>query len=149
MTRGSVREFGWVELDNQHRSISAAIQYLGSAPRYRISDMPALRRILDEIKEHFEWEESQMELAGYPELARHKTDHHRQLRNLQDLYKLLDEGEETLDADFFAACAEWNYRHIRSMDADFVLFRDDREAWDLQQELRSWEYEIRMAAHPD
>ena len=149
MATGALREFGWKEMDHQHRSIVAAIDFLGSAPRYRTSDLPALRRVLQEIKEHFEWEEAQMAVAGYPDLARHKSDHHRQIQNLQDLYKLVDEGNETLDADFFAACAEWNFRHIRSMDADFVLFRDDREAWDLQRELRSWEYETRLAAHPD
>ena len=149
MASSELKVFGWAELDNQHKSITAAIEFLGSAPRYRASDLPALRRIVGEIKEHFEWEESQMEVAGYPGLVHHKSDHHRQLLNLLDLYKLVDEGEEALDADFFAACAEWNYRHIRSMDGDFLLFRSDREAWDLQQELRSWEYETRLAAHPD
>ena len=146
---GTLREFGWKEMDNQHRSITASIDFLGSAPRHRATDMPALRRIILEIREHFDWEESQMLETGYPDLGHHKSDHHRQVLNLLDLYKLLDEGNETLDADFFAACREWNFRHIRSMDGDFVLFRDDREAWDLQQELRNWEYETRLAAHPD
>jgi len=149
MAKGRLLEFGWAEMDRQHKLLVGAIDFLGRSPRQRTSDLVELRRILQEIKEHFDWEETQMLLAGYPELGRHKADHHRQLLNLQDLCKLVDEGHETLDADFFAACSEWNFRHIRSMDADFVLFRDDREAWDLQRELRSWEYEIRLAEHPD
>lgn len=149
MNEGTMREFGWPEMDFQHRSIVASIDFLGSAPRYRASDIPALQRVLQEIRDHFEWEESQMAVAGYPDLAHHKSDHHRQLMNLLDLFKLVDEGNETLDTDFFAACREWNLRHIRSLDGDFVLFRDDREGWDLQQELKSWDYETRLASHPD
>jgi hemerythrin-like metal-binding protein len=149
MAHSSVREYGWTEMDRQHRSIVASIDFLEKAPRYRTSDLPELRRILLEMGEHFHWEEAQMLALGYPDLHRHKSDHHRQMLNLLDLYKLVDEGNETLDADFFVACGEWNIRHIRSMDGDFMLFRDDREAWDLQQELKTWEYETRLASHPD
>lgn len=146
---GALREFGWKEMDRQHRSLVASIDFLGAAPRQRSSDLEELRRILLEIEDHFGWEEAQMSLFGYPDAGHHISDHKRQLQNLQDLYKLVDEGHETLDADFFAACREWNLRHIRSMDADFVSFRDDRESWELRRELRSWEYETRLAAHPD
>ncbi len=144
-----LREFGWAEMDRQHRSLVGAIDFLGAAPRQRASDLAELRRILQEIKDHFDWEEAEMLQAGYPDLVHHKSDHHRQLLNIQDLHKLVDAGQEMLDADFFAACREWNFRHIRSLDGDFVLFCNDRESWDLQQELRSWEYESRLAAYPD
>lgn len=136
-------------MDRQHRSLVGSIDFLAASPRQRDSDLSELRRILRETEDHFDWEEAQMEVAGYPELGRHRTDHHRQLQNLQDLCRFVDEGHETLDVEFFSACAQWNFRHIRSMDADFVLFRDDREAWDLQRELHSWEYETLLAAHPD
>lgn len=145
----SLKEFGWDELDRQHRSVVGSIDFLGSAVRHRASDLVALRRILVEVQEHFDWEESQMLLNGYPDLGRHRADHHRQFLNLKDLIKLVDAGHETLDADFFAACREWNFRHIRSMDADFVLFCEDREAWDLQRELQAWDYVEQLASHPD
>jgi|GEM_PF-2161366 len=144
-----LREFGWPELDGQHRSLVSALEFLSAAPRQRERDLVELRRILDEMRDHFAWEEAEMAAARYPDLAMHRSDHRRQLGNLQDLAKLVDLGHEDLDVDFFLACRDWNFRHIRSMDGNFALFVQDREAWDLQRELQAWEYSAHLATFPD
>jgi hemerythrin len=144
-----MREYGWPEMDRQHRSLVSAIEFLSAGPRKRNTDLVELRRILEEMREHFAWEEAEMADSGYPDLALHRSDHRRQLRNLQDLTKLVDLGHENLDVDFFRACREWNFRHIRSMDGNFALYRLDREAWDLQRELLNWAYETHLATFPD
>jgi hemerythrin-like metal-binding protein len=142
-------EFGWPEMDRQHRSLVSAIEFLSEGPRQRATDLVELRRILAEMSEHFAWEEAEMAASGYPDLASHRSDHRRQQRNLQDLSKLVDLGHENLDVDFFMACRDWNFRHIRSMDGNFVLFTMDREAWDLQRELQAWEYSAHLSTFPD
>ncbi len=141
MAHRSMPVFEIPELDRQHRSILDGLQFLREAPRLRESDVAELHRCLAEIKAHFAWEESELDRVGYPDKIRHKVDHERQVANLEDLLKYVDEGHERLDEDFFQACLAWTERHIRSMDADFVLFLKQRECWDLQQELRAWEYE--------
>jgi hemerythrin-like metal-binding protein len=149
MKEDVLREFGWSEMDRQHRSLVGAIEFLAAGPRQRATDLVELRRILDEMRGHFAWEESEMETSGYPDLAIHHSDHHRQLQNLQDLAKLVDLGQQNLDVDFFRACRDWTFRHIRSMDGNFVLYKQDRDAWDLQRELQLWEYAAHMATFPD
>jgi hemerythrin-like metal-binding protein len=142
-------EVGIPELDRQHRSMMDGFEFLRRTPRRHDFDMRELKRILGEVKCHFEWEESQMSKTGYPDKKRHAIDHDAQLANLFDLLKAVVEGHERLDEDFFLACLGWTDRHIRSLDADFVLFLTDREAWDLQQELKAWEYEERFAEMSD
>jgi hemerythrin len=90
-----------------------------------------------------------MDKTEYPDKKRHAIDHSLQLSNLKDLLKYVEEGHERLDEDFFLACLGWTDRHIRSLDADFVLFLSEREAWDLQQELKAWEYEDLFAEMAD
>lgn len=134
-------EVGIPELDRQHRSMLDGFEFLRRAPRRHDFDVRELHRLLGEVKGHFEWEESQMLKTEYPDNKRHAIDHASQLANLFDLLKYVEEGHERLDEDFFLACIGWTERHIRSLDADFVAFLSERETWDLQQELKAWEYE--------
>lgn len=142
-------EIGVPEMDRQHRSMMDGFLFLRRAPRRHEFDVRELHRLLGEVAAHFEWEESQMAKIEYPDKKRHGIDHAAQLSNLRDLLKYVEEGHERLDEDFFLACMGWTERHIRSLDADFVLFLSDRESWDLQQELKAWEYEARFAGMPD
>jgi hemerythrin-like metal-binding protein len=142
-------EIGIPEMDRQHRSMMDGFEFLRRAPRRHASDVRELHSILGEVQAHFEWEESQMSKTQYPDKARHGVDHALQLSNLRDLLKYVEEGHERLDEDFFLACLGWTDRHIRSLDADFGLFLSDREAWDLQQELKAWEYEERFSEMAD
>lgn len=135
-------------MDRQHGNLCESFAFLGQAPRNRWLDIPELKRIMAEMSDHFEWEEKEMEEAGYPDLARHRADHRRQLANLHDMILLVEAGSEMLDSVFFHACEQWNFRHIRGQDSDFSLFRLDRETWDIQRELRSWDLERRMEAIP-
>lgn len=139
---------GWSEMDRQHGHLCDSFAYLGAAPRNRRLDLPELKRIISEMTGHFEWEEREMRESGYPDLARHHSDHQRQLSNLRGMLMLVEEGSEMLDTVFFQACEQWNYRHIRGQDSDFSLFLLDRETWDLQRELRDWDLEVRMNAMP-
>ena len=147
--RSSDIEFGLPELDRQHRSMLDGFEFLRRAPRRHAFDVAELQRILGEVRSHFIWEESQMAKTEYPELKSHAKDHHLQLANLTDLLKYVETGHERLDEDFFQACLKWTERHIRSLDADFVLFVSDRESWDLQQELKAWAYEDQLAQLAD
>lgn len=140
---------GVAEIDRQHRSMVDGFRFLRCAPRRHATDLKELGRIVDEVGSHFVWEEAEMEKAEYPDSKRHSKDHALQLANLRDLLKYVDEGCEQLDEDFFLACIGWTDRHIRSMDADFALFLTDRESWDLQQDLKSWEYEDQLAQFAD
>jgi hemerythrin-like metal-binding protein len=142
-------EVGIPELDRQHRSMVDGFEFLRRTPRRHESDVRELHRLLGEVEGHFDWEESQMAKTEYPDKKRHTVDHAAQLSNLRDLLKYVEEGHERLDEDFFLACLGWTERHIRSLDADFVLFLSDRESWDLQQELKAWEYEERFAELAD
>jgi hemerythrin len=135
---------GWMEMDRQHHSLSELFRSLAAAPRGREADLAGLVGIVSELHEHFAWEESQMRILGYPDLSAHRSDHRRQEMNLHDLEKLVQEGGEILDVDFFSACQGWLWRHVRSMDKDFAQFRDEREIWDLRRELREWEYSEHM-----
>jgi len=136
---------GIEEIDRQHRSMVDGFRFLRTAPRRHDHDVKELRRILGEVEAHFSWEEAQMEKTEYPDKNRHSKDHQAQLSNLLDLLKYVDEGHEQLDEDFFQACIGWTERHIRSLDADFVEFLTDRESWDLQQDLKAWEYQDHFA----
>lgn len=145
MSRDQDFEVGIPEIDRQHRSMVDGFEFLRRSPRRHESDVKELHRILDEVRAHFQWEESQMAKVEFPDLKHHALDHHSQLLNLIDLLKYVEEGHERLDEDFFQACLGWTRRHIRSMDADFVLFLTQRETWDLQQELKAWDYQARFA----
>jgi hemerythrin-like metal-binding protein len=132
---------GVEEIDRQHRSMVDGFRFLRTAVRRHEQDVKELRRILGEVEAHFSWEEAQMEKTEYPDKNRHSKDHYAQLSNLKDLLKYVDEGHEQLDEDFFLACLGWTERHIRSLDADFVQFLTDRDTWDMQQDLKAWEYQ--------
>ena len=149
MNRSNLPVLGWAEIDRQHSSMVEGFRFLRSAPRRHRTDVVELKRIVEEVRDHFVWEEAEMACVDYPEKKRHSKDHEAQLSNLLDLLKYVEEGQEQLDEDFFQACLGWNERHIRSMDADFVQFAFDRESWDLRQELANWEYEGQLARFAD
>lgn len=138
-------ELGWEEIDSQHRSLVDSFAFLRKAPRRRDSDLAELRRILSEMRSHFDWEEGAMSDCAYPDRAKHGADHRRQFENISDLCKLVQEGHEVIDLSFFDACMTWNHRHIESMDADFVQYRNEREIWDLRRELEEWDIAERFA----
>lgn len=140
-----VPETGVEEIDRQHRSMLDGFSFLRTSPRRQDHDVKELRRILGEVEAHFSWEETQMEKTEYPDRIRHSKDHRLQMTNLLDLLKYVDTGNEQLDEDFFVACMGWTERHIRSLDADFVLYLTERESWDLQQDLKAWEYQEHFA----
>jgi hemerythrin-like metal-binding protein len=135
-------------MDRQHGSLVDSFSFLEVAPRRRESDLPELDRIIVEMEGHFRWEEEQMRLSGFPNLASHQADHKRQVANLKDIRRMVFEGMETIDLEFFRACQAWNLRHIRGQDLEFALFLHERELWDLRHELRSWDLEQRIELLP-
>jgi hemerythrin-like metal-binding protein len=142
-------EVGWTEMDRQHRSLAELFRSLAEGAHDRDSDLAILATIEIQLHEHFAWEESQMRIAGYPDISSHRSDHRRQEMNLRDLEKLVREGGEALDQAFFHACQEWLGRHVRTMDREFAQYRDERELWELRRQLRDWEYSERLESVPD
>lgn len=140
---------GWDEMDGQHRLLVETFSLLEASPRQRDGDLSGIERIMREMEAHFRWEEDRMRDLGYPDLARHASDHGRQLRNLRDIHLLVAQGMEILDVDFFHACREWNLRHIRGQDFDFAVFVLEREVWELQHELAGWDFARKVAMLPD
>lgn len=148
-TKSDFPALGNPEMDAQHRDLLEGLRKLRRSPRHGEQDARELRGIVEAVRSHFAWEDSEMEAAGYPDRKRHIKDHRNQLANLSDLLKFVEQGHEPLDVDFLLACEGWTARHVRSMDAEFARFLADRETWDLQDELKAWEYESLMAALPD
>lgn len=142
-------ELGIPEMDAQHRAMLESLSRLRSSPRDPGRDAILLHAIVEDVRSHFAWEDAEMEAAAYPDRKRHFKDHHSQLANLSDLLKFVEQGHQPLDVDFLLACEGWTARHVQSMDAEFARFLADRETWDLQEELKAWEYEGLMAALPD
>lgn len=140
---------GIEEMDRQHLAISRMVARLQAAPRATDSDARDLHALVESVSAHFAWEDSEMDLSGYPDRSRHAKDHRLQLANLRALLKSVETGAEPLDQGFFLACANWLERHILSLDAEFASYLADREIWDLRRELDEWEFEDRMAALPD
>lgn len=140
---------GIPEMDAQHRALLESLKQLRRSARHIEQDARELRAIVEAVRSHFVWEDAEMEATGYPDRKRHIKDHQNQLANLSDLLKFVEQGHEPLDVDFLLACEGWTARHVLSLDAEFARFLADRETWDLQEELKAWEYEGLLATLPD
>lgn len=132
---------GHAELDRQHLSLAKGIAFLAQGPRRKARDLAEWGRFLAEVRSHFDWEESEMERNGYPEVSAHRRDHQIQLNNLLDYERSILEGE-VLEQEAFAAMATWNLRHIQGRDRDYAEFLVENDVWQTRRDLFAWEEEL-------
>lgn len=137
---------GHAELDRQHLSLAKSIAFLSHGPRRRARDLAEWARFITEVRSHFDWEESDMERNGYPEVRAHRRDHLIQLKNLQDYERSILEGE-VLEPEAFEAMAVWNLRHIQGRDRDYTEFLVEHDLWRTRRELSQWEDELFLLDH--
>lgn len=130
---------GHDEIDHQHRSLLDGIARLAVMPQDSPRFLNEWVRFIDEIRSHFEWEEAEMASLEYPDTARHRRDHRRQVAALLEHLRSFREAEGVVSRDVFQAMSDWTARHVRSFDREFMAFLREREVWDLRQELVLWE----------
>ncbi|WP_123247397.1 bacteriohemerythrin [Aeromonas dhakensis] len=109
-------------MDNQHLGLFEAMNRLYQAV---IDKSPAQLRKqrLDELLKlatrHFADEEQVMELAGYPELRRHKEEHARLLAELDTLMQRNGPDDEEFNMELLVFLKNWLLNHISKVDKQY------------------------------
>jgi len=106
-----------IEWVNRANRVIGAIE--NGSPAAELND--AFFRLLECTVEHFDVEESHMEGAYYPELARHRCLHDRHIRGLVRFQVRCSRGE--INAETVSTyLLDWLLEHILQADADYVPY---------------------------
>jgi hemerythrin-like metal-binding protein len=86
-TRKSGDDPSWGDIDQQHAQLFTLFDEVKAYSELGNHDfaLSSFERLLDGLREHFDFEERVMEGSGYPNRSGHKWEHHILLEETQDL----------------------------------------------------------------
>jgi len=81
-----------------------------------------LEQVIADTQEHLRHEEHEMELAGFPDLERHKHTHVLFVDQLHELQRKHRDGSITVASQLSTALRDWLSLHIRRNDKELRVF---------------------------
>ncbi len=115
ITWGPLFEIGVPEIDRQHEHLVSLVNAFydaheaGASPAEVFS---TLNRLVQYVEEHFASEEALMNRARYPDLARHRVEHEKLIRQIFDLNERLEAGTASVDDEVMAFLKGWLVDHL-------------------------------------
>jgi hemerythrin len=82
----------------------------------------AARRMVDYIKYHFGAEEKILENVRYPELAAHKREHEKLIKDVLEHVRLFQEGKKFIPNNFARTLKDWILNHIAMVDKKYSVY---------------------------
>jgi hemerythrin-like metal-binding protein len=116
-------------MDDQHAILMDTINELRLAlvhgcGQEKVSEH--LDRLIEFTRMHFWSEEKLMEQSGFPDLARHRTEHHRMLAKLQQSSHSLQHGEGPQMRAMLRALRNGYIEHIERLDRKYGPWLNER-----------------------
>jgi hemerythrin len=113
---------GVKSIDNQHTVLFSTINDLHAAMmkgqgRAKVGEL--LGRLLAYTRNHFSAEETLMEDAEYAELAIHRIEHRKLIKQVEWFVARSQQGDLTLSVDLADFLSNWLKNHIQSVDQSY------------------------------
>jgi hemerythrin len=120
-------ETGIDEVDSQHRDLFRRIDSLELSlygGKSKVETMMMIEYLEAYVEEHFDAEEGLLLRFGYPDIGKHRQEHHE----FRELYKKIRDEYEKKEADSYMALdvdkeiRKWWENHIMKSDKAFVPY---------------------------
>jgi hemerythrin-like metal-binding protein len=117
-------------IDTQHRKLFDIVNGLIEDLESGAEDLlPPIRDMVDYLATHFHQEDIVMMEAQFPGYMKHKDDHQRFIRKVEDFLRAYQEGDKDLGTKMVLFMKDWLYNHTTKMDmlyADHLLKNAER-----------------------
>lgn len=113
------------ELDSQHQRLVFLLNELHDSMRAGKGTEvlgATLNALIDYTTYHFESEEKLCELAGYPDLDKHRAEHQKLVRQVSELRGKFQEGSLLLSVEVLQFLKNWVTEHITHSDSDYARY---------------------------
>jgi hemerythrin len=113
------------DIDRQHQRLALLVNDLHIAMaegKGRLAVGRVLIELADYTKNHFSYEERQMERAGFPEVAQHKELHHKLLQQVGEYVKEWTEHQSVNVVEFSEFVKDWLLKHIGENDRPLAAY---------------------------
>lgn len=113
------------DIDRQHQRLAALVNELHVAMaegKGRQVVDHVMTELVDYTKNHFAYEERQMERAGFPEVAQHKQLHHKLLQQVGEYVKEWTEQQSINVVEFSSFVKDWLLKHIGENDRPLAAY---------------------------
>jgi hemerythrin len=120
---------GFELVDAQHQELFSVVNDLYDAilaGRDRELVGPTLEKLSRYTVEHFRAEEALMVETNYPALDKHRTQHWKLTKDVQDLRRKYESGEAVLSITLASFLANWLRRHIKEEDMLLIRYVQSR-----------------------
>jgi hemerythrin-like metal-binding protein len=124
--------------DEQHSSLLTTVRGMWHQCEQGQFTRREFQRKIQEFMAHFEWEEQLMIQEDFPEIRAHRRDHRTELATLLQHLRAIDNGQPIV-SDQILHAGIWLARHCAAYDSKVSDYLEEREVWDLRQELVDWE----------
>ena len=117
MSFGKEQKIGIQKIDTQHKEIVDTINHL-----YEIKDndeseiLDSFDLLIDQLKNHFESEETLMKDNHVVNYISHKLEHDRALAKYQDYYSSVKSGKEEFNSEIIISVKNWLEAHLLRKD---------------------------------
>jgi len=112
------------KIDREHKKmvldVNKLYNYLLSNKTEKANKL--MIKILDDLKQHFETEESLMLKSKIPQYISHKLEHERFHKKIKDLLSKVEAGKETLTIDHLKVVKTWFFNHLDFKDRPLANF---------------------------
>ena len=116
---------GVEEIDRQHQDLVGLLNGIHEAVQSGeglAASEPLLRKLVTDVRKHFQTEEKLMRESGYPRLKGHRADHNSLARKLQTLQRDLRIGQAELSEPLLGELKDWLRDHMLLADKPFGSF---------------------------
>ncbi len=113
------------DIDRQHQRLAMLVNDLHIAMaegKGRQAVGRVLTELADYTKNHFSYEERQMESAGFPAVAQHKELHHKLLQQVEQFVKEWKERESVNVVEVSDFLKDWLLKHIGENDRPLAAY---------------------------
>ena len=139
-----VRDGHWTlevaELDKQHDEVMLCWERVRCCSG--VERTAAWKRLTEEMREHFAFEDDWMDKSGFVHCRYHKREHRAFLAEMDGVLEDAQAGYG-IDDSTVAAVRGWVAGHVKGLDRDFARFLQSRDAWELRNQWELEEFEHR------
>ena len=113
------------KFDDQHKKLVDLVNQLHDAMKSGQGNAAlglVLQSLISYTATHFKDEEQVMQANGYPELAKHKSEHEKLVKQVLELQKKFQEGGSVLTMTVMSFLKDWLVTHIQGEDKKYGVF---------------------------
>lgn len=113
------------KFDDQHKKLVELLNQLHDAMKAGQGSAMlgvVLQSLITYTATHFKDEEQVMQANGYPDLAHHKAEHEKLVKQVLDLQKKFQSGGSVLTLTVMSFLKDWLITHIQGEDKKYGVF---------------------------